>query len=221
MVETYEVLTALDTEDAEALCEELGDLLMQIVMHAQIATEEGTFKLADVISRIDSKLRRRHPHVFGELQVKDSAEVLRNWESIKARERAENGQAHDSRLSAVPASLPALARAQALGDRAARDGFDWPDLDGVLDKIGEEVDELRAARDLESKEREFGDLLFTLVNVARWLGVDAESALRGACARFTRRYGEMERWARSQNVHLADLALLELEVLWQKIKAAE
>ena len=219
--ETYEVLAALDAEDAELLCEELGDLLMQIVMHAQIATEEGAFKLPDVVSRIDAKLKRRHPHVFGDLQVGGTSDVRRNWEAIKAEERAENGLAHLSRLEGVPVILPSLARAQALGDRVARDGFDWPDVDGVLDKVAEELGELRSVTDAEAQTAELGDLLFALVNVARWLGVDAESALRGTCDRFTRRYAEMERQARTQDVQLANLSLAEQEALWQEAKSAE
>ncbi len=219
--ESYEVLAALDAEDPEPLCEELGDLLMQIVMHAQIATEEGTFKFPDVIGRIDAKLKRRHPHVFGDLQVEETSDVLRNWEAIKAKERAEKGQGHRSRMEGVPAILPSLARAQALGDRAARDGFDWPDLDGVLDKVNEELDELRSANDVEAQTAELGDLLFSLANASRWLGVDAESALRGACDRFTQRYAEMERQARTRDTHLVDLSSAEQEALWQEAKTAE
>jgi tetrapyrrole methylase family protein/MazG family protein len=219
--ETYEVLAALDAEDSEKLCEELGDLLMQIAMHVQIATEEGTFQFADVISQIDAKLRRRHPHVFGDLQVRDTTDVLRNWEAIKADERAANGNAHKSRLESVPVSLPALARAQSLSERAARDGFDWPDPDGVLQKVQEEVGELGDAVDLEHRTQELGDLLFTLVNLARWLDVDAESALRGACDRFASRYAAMERMARSKSLRLVDLSLAQLDALWGEAKAPE
>ena len=216
--ETYEVLAALDADNPDRLCEELGDLLMQIAMHVQIAAEEGAFRFADVIGRIDAKLKRRHPHVFGDVAVRDSADVLRNWEAIKAGERAAEGNAHRSRLGGVPAALPALARAQALGERAARAGFDWPDVEGVLDKVGEEVAELRAAEGAEAQERELGDLLFTLVNLARWLGVDAESALRGTCDRFTRRYAEMEQAARVQDADVADLSPAEQEALWEEAK---
>lgn len=217
--ETYEVLAALDVDDPEKLSEELGDLLMQIVMHVQIAIEEGTFKFADVIGQIDAKLRRRHPHVFGDLHVPDTAQVLRNWEAIKATERTEQGNAHHSRLESVPVILPALARAQSLGERAARDGFDWPNLDGVLAKVGEELDELRAVTDDEAQAGEFGDLLFSLTNVARWLDIDAESALRGTCDRFTRRYAKMETLAQSEGARLADLGPVDLESLWTRAKA--
>ena len=219
--ETYEVLAALDAGDDDKLSEELGDLLMQIVMHVQIATEEGAFQFGDVIGRIDAKLKRRHPHVFGDVEVQGTADVLRNWEAIKAGERALSGEvdAHRSQMEGVPVTLPALARAQALGERAARTGFDWPDLAGVLDKVGEEVAELRAAEDPKGQARELGDLLFSLVNVARWLGVDAESALRGTCDSFIRRYGQMEEAARAQGVELATLSPAEQDALWQKAKS--
>jgi tetrapyrrole methylase family protein/MazG family protein len=219
--ESYEVLAAIDSESDELLCEELGDLLMQIIMHTQIASEDGSFKLPDIIDQIDAKLRRRHPHVFGDVQVGGTAEVLRNWEAIKAEERAGHGQPHRSSLDGVPVILPALARAQALGDRAARDGFDWPDIEGVLDKVMEELHELRSAVGVEDQSAELGDLLFALVNAARWLGVEAEAALRGACDRFTRRYAYMEKQAGAHDVRLAALSPEELEVLWQEAKSAE
>lgn len=218
--EAYEVLVALDDEDEEKLCEELGDLLMQIVMHVQIATEEGAFRFADVIGQIAAKLRRRHPHVFGELEVNGTAEVLRHWEAIKASERSASGEegVYRSRLEGVPGILPALARAQALGERAARAGFDWPDLAGVLDKVGEEVAELSGSHDPATQASELGDLLFCLVNVARWLGVDAESALRGTCDRFVYRYTRMEQEAHARGVDLAALTLAEQDALWEEAK---
>jgi tetrapyrrole methylase family protein/MazG family protein len=218
--ETYEVLSALDAEDAGRLCEELGDLLMQIAMHVQIATEEGTFQFADVIGGIDAKLKRRHPHVFGDLTVDGTADVLRAWEAIKADERANSrhGGQQGSRLDGVPAILPALARAQALGDRAARLGFDWPDIEGVLDKVGEELAELRSSADQETRAQELGDLLFSLVNVARWVGVDAENALRGSCDRFFRRYARMEQDARSRGLDLSALSMDEQDALWEQAK---
>jgi tetrapyrrole methylase family protein/MazG family protein len=216
--ETYEALDALDADDPDKLCEELGDLLMQIAMHAQIAAEEGTFRFADLIGRIDAKLKRRHPHVFGDVAARDTAAVLRNWEAIKADERTAEGNVQRSRLEGVPAALPALARAQAFGERAARAGFDWPDVEGVLDKVGEEAAELLAAEGTEAQERELGDLLFTLVNLARWLGLDAESALRGACDCFARRYAEMERTAHVQSTDLADLSPAQQEALWEEVK---
>jgi tetrapyrrole methylase family protein/MazG family protein len=220
--ETYEVLAALDAGDAGALCEELGDLLMQIAMHAQIATEEGTFQFADLIERIDGKLKRRHPHVFGDLEVGGTADVLRNWEAIKAGERAQmpGGSELSSGLDSVPADMPALARAQALGERAARAGFDWPDVGGVLDKVREEVGELKAAEDPGLQAGELGDLLFALTNVARWLGLDAESALRETSLRFIRRYSRVERGALARGTSLATLSPAELEALWEDAKSA-
>lgn len=219
--ETYEALAALDADEPAKLAEELGDLLMQIAMHVQIATEAGDFQFADVIGGIDAKLKRRHPHVFGDVSVRGTEDVLRNWETIKAGEHAEAGEAERSRLAGVPASLPALARAQALGERAARTGFDWPDVEGVLAKLGEEIAELRAVDDAEQREHELGDVLLTMANIARWLEVDAESALRGACDRFTRRYAGMEQAARAQGVSLADLAPAEQDALWEEAKRHE
>jgi tetrapyrrole methylase family protein/MazG family protein len=219
--ETYEVLAALDAGDAGALCEELGDLLMQIAMHAQIATEEGTFQFADLISHIDRKLKRRHPHVFGDLEVRGTADVLRNWEAIKAGERAgrPGGSEFSSGLDCVPADMPALARAQALGERAARADFDWPDIDGVLDKVCEEVAELQGAGDPGSQAAEIGDLLFALANVARWLDLDAESALRETNEEFIRRYSRVERGARARGTTMAELSPAELEALWDDAKS--
>ncbi|MGD8820981.1 MAG: nucleoside triphosphate pyrophosphohydrolase [Anaerolineae bacterium] len=221
--ETYEALAALDEEDDDKLCEELGDVLMQVAMHVQIATEEGTFQFADVIGRIDAKLKRRHPHVFGDLIVQDSAEVLSNWEMIKEQERSSSGgeSVHRSRLDSVPGILPALARAQALSDRAARVGFDWTDVDGVLDKVAEEVAELRDVLAPEARARELGDLLFSIVNVARWLDIDAETALRGTCDRFIGRYATMEHMARARGVDLTDLSLAEQDALWEQSKRDE
>jgi tetrapyrrole methylase family protein/MazG family protein len=222
--ETYEVLAALDADDPAKLSEELGDLLMQIAIHVQIAAEAGEFRFADVIGRIDAKLKRRHPHVFGDVVVEGTPDVLRNWEAIKARERTSNGgegQTDHSQLESVPSILPALARAQAIGERVARTGFDWPDLNGVLAKLDEEVAEVRAAQSPERQEQEMGDLLFTLVNAARWLKVDAESALRGACDRFTQRYREMEQEACAHGRDLADLLPAEQDLLWEQAKGRE
>ena len=219
--ETYEVLAALDAGDSDKLREELGDLLMQIAMHVQIATEGGQFRFSDVIGQIDAKLRRRHPHVFGDVKVSGSSEVLRNWEAIKreeARGRADGQAELESRLAGVPAALPALARAQEISVRAARAGFEWPCVAGILDKLSEEVGELVDAQDGDAKVSEFGDVLFTLVNVARWLNLDAESALRATCDRFSTRYAAMEREAHAMGADLADLPMTEQETLWQRAK---
>jgi tetrapyrrole methylase family protein/MazG family protein len=213
--ETYEVLTALDADDMDALCEELGDLLLQILLHAQIGVEEGDFSLAQVIEKINAKIKRRHPHVFGDVMVSGTAEVLHNWEEIK---REEKGEAEGSMLDDVPLTLPALAQAQSYQRRVARVGFDWPNVEGVVAKVAEEMEELRRTSDAAEREEELGDLLFSLVNLARWLEVDAESALRAANARFTCRFAAMEDLCRQRGQHLADLSLAEQDALWEEIK---
>jgi tetrapyrrole methylase family protein/MazG family protein len=211
--ETYEALAALDADDMEALREELGDLLLQIVLQAQIALEMGEFSLAQVIEKIDAKIKRRHPHVFGDVAVADVGEVLHNWEEIKREEKGEH-----SVLGGVSRALPALARAQAIQRRVARVGFDWPDAEGVVAKIAEEVMELRRAKGSEEREEELGDLLFSVVNLARWLDVDAESALRVACERFIQRFSGMEALCRERGLNLAELSLAEQDKLWEEVK---
>lgn len=215
--ETSEVLTALDEEDHEALCEELGDVLYHLVMQAQIASELGEFKLADVISGIDKKLKHRHPHVWGDLEVEDSKEVIRNWEFIKDREKTGVSK-KTSLLDNVPTSLPALARAQKIQDRVKRIGFDWPSITGVEGKIQEEISELKSADSQEERRYEFGDLLFAVVNWARWLDIDAEAALREANLRFSRRFRYMEQLAGERGLELIDLDLDALEALWDEAK---
>ena len=187
--ETHEVLQALDDEDIPSLQDELGDLLLQILLHTQIAIEQAEFKMADVVSHIVDKLRHRHPHVFGETQVASSREVLVNWERIKSEER--NHKSPRSMLAGVPAAMPALARAQALQRRGAHAGVDWPDLDAVWNEVDQGRKELRKAAEADAQETELGNLLFSLVSLARWLDVDAESALRGATARFEKLYPKM------------------------------
>ncbi len=214
--EAYEVLEALDADDPTRLREELGDLLMQIMIHAQIAVEAGDFSLAQVVESIDTKIKRRHPHVFGQAVVRDTNDVLHNWEEIKRRERGD--EENDSILRNVPKTLPALAQAEDYQRRVVRVGFDWPDIGGVVDKIAEEVAELQAATNPEEREREMGDLLFSIVNLARWLEIDAESALREANARFARRFAQMERACRTQGRELAELSLEEMDELWEATK---
>ena len=219
--EAYETLAAIDKEDSEGLCEELGDLLLQIVLHSQIAVEAGEFSMAEVIAGIDAKIKHRHPHVWGELAVSGAQEVSRNWEALKAQERREkedDGERKGSLLEGVPRILPALAQADAYGRRAARVGFDWPDVVGVLKKIDEEMEEVRAATDETERMNELGDLLFAVVNWARWLTVDPEAALRQANARFARRFGWMESDAERRGLDLAQLDPDQLEQLWQTAK---
>jgi tetrapyrrole methylase family protein/MazG family protein len=219
--EVYEALAALDAEDAVAFREELGDLLLQVVLHAQIAVEAGEFSMAEVIATIDRKIKRRHPHVWAGLAVSGADEVLRNWEALKAQERQEKERqdgAERSLLDGVPKTLPALAQADAYGRRAARVGFDWPNADGVVEKIGEEIAEVRAAQDADERAAEMGDLLFAVVNWSRWLEIDPESALRQANARFAQRFAWVEAEARRRQLELAQLDLEELEALWQEAK---
>jgi tetrapyrrole methylase family protein/MazG family protein len=215
--EAYETLQAIDDDDMDALREELGDLMLQIVLQTQIATEEGFFQMPDVIAGIHEKLIRRHPHVFGDLDVDDVDEVLHNWESLKESERSEAGSAKGL-LDGVPVFLPALAQAEEIQDRVVRVGFDWPAIEGVLDKVHEELEEIANAQDDEQVASEVGDLLFAVVNYARWLGVDPESALRSANHRFRHRFQSIELKARSQGKRLSDLSLAQMEALWQEAK---
>ena len=212
--EAYEVLEALDNEDKAKLCEELGDLLLQIVIHAQIAKDNGEFKIDDVIKRISEKIIRRHPHVFGSKKVKDAAEVIHNWEVLKKDEREEGA----SMLSGVPKQMPALAYAYEISRRAVRVGFEWENIEGVIDKLIEEIREIKEAADNREKEQEFGDLLFTLVNFARWQGIDAESALREANAKFYRRFSNVEKLCRQRGKELPKLSLKEWDDLWEEAK---
>lgn len=216
--EVYEVFDAIDSGDQEKLLEELGDLLMQPVMHAQMEARDGRFNIDDVADAISNKLVRRHPHVFGDKVASTSDEVLRNWDAIK---RQEKGDEHRSVLEGVPRSAPALLRAHEVSKRAARSGFEWEDLPSVFGKLEEEVEELKAAiraKDPDEIESEVGDLLFTVVNVARWSGVDSEEALRKMVDRFIGRFGHMERYAEKP---LTDLSVSEWDTLWNEAKADE
>jgi tetrapyrrole methylase family protein/MazG family protein len=216
--ETYEALEALDSGDPAALEEELGDLLLQIVFHAQIADEAGEYDLGDVVAGISGKMIRRHPHVFGETTAKDASAVLRNWEALKRAERAGKDQAHKSMLDGVPKAMPALAHSQAIQARAARVGFDWPDVEGVLDKIAEESREVVAARDEAERQEELGDLFFVLVRLADRLGVNAEDALRAANQKFRNRFAAMEREAATAAKTLEDYDAAGLDALWNRAK---
>ncbi len=217
--EAYEVLDAIDADDAERLLEELGDLLLQVVLHSQIAVDEGEFHMAEVIRHIDAKIKRRHPHVWGEVDVNGSAaQVTINWEQIKAQERAENGQQERSLLDGVPKTLPALAQAHEYDSRAARVGFDWPDEAGVAEKFHEEVDELREAKTGSERFHEIGDVLFVTAVWARWMGINPEDALRAANRRFYDRFTYIERRAREQGRALRDMTLAEMDALWNEGK---
>jgi tetrapyrrole methylase family protein/MazG family protein len=211
--EAYEVLEAIDEQSMPKLREELGDVLLQVLMQSEIADEAGDFTLGDVADAVREKLVRRHPHVFGSTVVSGADEVVRNWEALKAVEYG-----RESALDGVQRSLPALQWAWSLQRRAANVGFDWPDVDGALDKVREELEEVREAPTVEAREAEFGDLLFTLVNVARKLGMNPEDALRGATGRFEARFRMMEQRATAEGRDLKDLPIEELDQYWEAAK---
>ena len=233
--EAYEVLDAMEKGDAEKFAGELGDLLLQIVFHAELAREAGRFDIGDVIQAVHTKMVRRHPHVFGKVKAGTSAEVLKNWEQIKAEERAGESKpglgvkpaAGDSVLAGVPLGLPALLEAYQLTRRAANIGFDWENIDGVLEKLEEEILELREAlrqpgkSKLQGKvEEELGDLLFAVANVARFAGADPELALKRANAKFTARFQWMENKAREEGRRFAEVPRDEMEELWNQAKVS-
>ncbi len=241
--ETYEVLEALDSGDDKRIVSELGDLLLQVVFHAQLASEEGRFDVGDVADAIREKLIRRHPHVFGAARARNTAEVLKRWEELKAEERrAEGRPEHESLLDGVPKNLPALSEAFQLARRAANVGFDWKSLGGVLEKLEEEAQELRretrgfaragrrprrgrpvpprANRKARARiEEEAGDLLFVAANIARFLGLDPEITLKKANRKFARRFRSMEQQTAQRGGRLAGLSPEELEQLWNRAKA--
>jgi len=218
--EAYETVSAIDNGDLEGLREELGDLLLQVVIQTQIAIEMEEFRMVDVISGIVSKLKHRHPHVWGGRSVSGTGEVLRRWEELKKEEKGTKEGA-SSVLAGVPVALPALQQADTYSRRAARVGFDWSGTEGVVEKVLEELKELQDAETPEEKEAELGDLLFAVVNWARWLDLDPETALRQANARFKRRFTDVERMAEENGVNLDTLSIDELEDLWQKAKDKE
>ena len=224
--EAYEVADAIQRDDMAELKEELGDLLFQVVFHSQMAKEAGTFQIADVIEAINSKMVRRHPHVFGAADTRTADQQVAAWEVIKAEERAAKGQhgAEESALDGVALALPALLRAEKLQKRAARVGFDWTDPAPIFDKLQEETDEVRDAissGDPDRIEDELGDLLFVAANLSRRLSVDPEQALRRANAKFERRFRAMEILARSENRDFAALDINAQEALWQQVKRNE
>jgi tetrapyrrole methylase family protein/MazG family protein len=217
--ETYEVLDALDAGDPAHIREELGDLLFQVVFHAEIACERGEFSMADLLEALITKMTRRHPHVFGDRPVSSAAEALAQWEAIKGAEK--HGA---SALAGVPRALPALHRAQRVQHKAARVGFDWSDAAGALEKVREELGEVAEALrqgDSPALRDELGDLLFSVVNVARLSSVDPEGALQAAVDRFSRRFASMEEAARDEGRELTGLSLAELEELWTRAKSLE
>ncbi len=219
--ETYEVLEAIDADDANAMREEFGDLLLQVVLQSQIGLEAGEFTLAEVIAGIQAKLIRRHPHVFGDVKVRGVGDVLDNWEKLKAAERGQAAKPDKGTLGTVPRGLPALLQAVTYQRRAGRVGFDWPDIAGVKAKLHEEIGEVEASPAGEARETEVGDLLFAAVNWARWLEVEPETALRRANEKFARRFAHMESAAREQGRPMSELSLSDLDALWEAAKHAE
>jgi len=223
--ETYEVMDAIDARDWRGFQEELGDLMLQPVFLAQMAQDEGRFDVVDSLIAINEKLVRRHPHVFGDATAHTAEDVKHRWDEIKKREKAEQGTAVDApALDAVPRNLPALAEAEKISKKAAGLGFEWPDVGGVVEKLQEEAAELaraRAGHDQEHIEAEVGDLLFTLVNLARFLKVDPEQALRKTNARFRRRFGFVERELKASGASFRETSLNRMEELWQEAKKLE
>ncbi len=217
--ETYEAIEAIDTENAELLKEELGDVLLQVVFHAQMEQEKGSFDFSDVVDGICKKLIIRHPHVFSEVSAKTSDEVLKNWDAIKMQTKEQKTQTEV--LQSVSPALPALMRSQKVQKKAAKAGFDWDNVDGALAKIFEELDELKEAIDeggQNSSEEELGDLLFSVVNVARFIHVDSEQALSKACDKFISRFGKLEALALERGMDIQKASLPELDALWEEVK---
>jgi len=226
--EAYEVLDALDGADDVKFAEELGDLLLQIVFHAEMAEEEGRFGIVDVIREIYEKMIRRHPHVFGEKQARDAAEVLRNWEIIKKEERMAKGVVEEEKaesvLDGVPRSLPGLLEGYQLTRKAARIGFDWENVEGIFEKLQEETEELRQVlekRGSKEIEGEVGDILFAAMNLARFLKIDPEIAMKKASGKFAGRFREMERVARDRGTTLGEVERGRMEELWEEAKKGE
>ena len=218
--ETYEVIEAINKDDKVLLCEELGDVLLQVVFHAQMEKEAGVFDMSNVCDGICKKLIERHPHVFGEVQVASSAEVLDNWDTIKrkSKQQATQGEA----MQKIPLELPALMRAQKLQSKAKKAGFDWDDVSGAYDALQKEITELRQAQaegDGAKMQDELGDVLFSAVNIARFLDVDAEQALMGANDKFMTRYLLVEKLAQSRGINMKETPIEELDKLWDEAKA--
>lgn len=237
--EAYEVVEAIEEEDPKKLMEELGDLLFQVVFHAQVAAERGEFTIGQVLEATADKMVRRHPHVFADATASTAREVLEQWEELKREERDAAAAAPASALDGVPKELPGLIRAQRLQDKASRAGFDWPEISGVIAKVEEEVDELKAAiqgpapeepatstgsvrglSEVEGVELELGDLLFSLVNLARFLNLSAEEALRKSIARFATRFRHIEQAVQRGGRRLREVSLEEMERLWEEAKSS-
>jgi tetrapyrrole methylase family protein/MazG family protein len=219
--ESYETLSAMDEEDPAKMREEFGDLLLQIVLNAQIAGEAHTFTMTEVLQSIYAKIIRRHPHVFGDVKLDGVGQVLANWEKLKAAERKAEGSSEKGILDGLPAALPALNQAQEFQERAARVGFDWPEVADVLDKIREEIEEVKTASNPQHLTEELGDLFFVLVNLARWKNVNAEDALREANLKFKRRFKHIEKRVREMGKTMQEMSLAEMDAFWDEAKGLE
>lgn len=217
--ETYEAVDAIDSGDMDELCGELGDILLQILFHAQLGAESGSFNIDDVIEGISAKLIHRHPHVFGDANVRDAEEVMHRWEQLKKKEKGFEDRT--SALDGVPRTLPALSMALKISKKAAKAGFEWPNIDSLMEKVDEEVDELKhelVEGDSTRISEELGDLLFTIVNVARWKSIDPEESLRTMIDRFTARYKAMEEMAADGGKQLDKIGIKEMDKLWERAK---
>lgn len=218
--ETYEVIEAINKNDNVLLCEELGDVLMQVVFHAQIENEKGVFDFSDVTDGVCKKLVERHPHVFGDITVKDSDEVLKNWDAIKSKSK--NRKTQTDKMLSVPRELPALMRSAKIQEKAAKVGFDWDNADGAFGKVLEETEELKQAvadNDKDNINEELGDLLFSVVNVSRFLDVDAEEALTSSTDKFLKRFSAVESMAKQRGIDMEKASLAELDRLWDEAKS--
>lgn len=217
--ETYEVVEAIDNEDSELLKEELGDLLLQVIFHSEMAEEENKFNIDDVVNDICQKLVIRHPHVFGDVSANNSEEALKSWDDVKMQTKSQKKQSQA--MDSVSKALPSLMRATKIQKKAAKIGFDWDSVDGALDKVIEETQELKTAitnKDVANQSEELGDLLFSVVNVSRFIGVDSEKALYDACDKFTHRFSQVEDLAASRNIDMKSASLSELDSLWDEVK---
>jgi tetrapyrrole methylase family protein/MazG family protein len=217
--ETYEVIEAIDNKDSELLKEELGDVLLQVVFHSEMSAEEGEFDINDVINGVCRKLVDRHPHVFGDVKADNSEEALRSWDNVKMAKKSQKKQSEA--MDSVSKALPSLMRAEKIQKKAAKVGFDWDSVDGALDKITEETDELKEAiskSDSDLQAEELGDLLFSVVNVSRFIKVDSEKALYDACDKFTDRFKKLELLAEEREIDIKTATLSQLDSLWEEVK---
>lgn len=217
--ETYEAIEAIDTEDTQLLKEELGDVLLQVVFHCEIESGNGSFNINDVCDGICKKLIIRHPHIFSDVKADTAQEVLNNWDNIKMKTKSQKSQS--DAMESVSKALPSLMRSEKLQKKAAKAGFDWPDVNGALDKVQEETEELKEAivkGDKENMSEELGDLLFSVVNVSRFIKVDSEEALYNACEKFVRRFKDLESLAQARNINIESASITQLDSLWNEVK---